>query len=253
MKIIAPLAIIGSLLFAACSSDDNGFSDTPNATLQFKMTQNWDGESFTIEDFNTTNYTNAFGNSQTINQLRYLISHIELTRESGEKVLFENPYIFVDLEAASTSNPTGTIPQGNYTAVSFVFGFNEDMNTSGLYPELNSVSWNWPPMLGGGYHYLQMEGFYQSATTPQPYAYHMGTARESEGVFDNNHFTVTLNQNFTVGETVEIEIKMNLAEWFKNPHTWNLEEYNTDLMMNYTAQKMMHDNGKSVFSLGTIQ
>jgi len=252
MKRIIPLVFI-SLLFAACSGDDDGGSEVENATVQFKMTQNWDGDNFTIDDFNTTNFTNAYGNVQTINLLRYLISHIELTKESGEKVLFENPYIFVDLEATSTSNLTGTIPQGDYKSISFVFGFNEEMNTSGLYPELNSASWNWPDMLGGGYHFLQMEGFYQSATAPQPYAYHMGTARVSEGVFEANHFTVTLNQNFTVGETVEIEIKMNIAEWFKNPHTWNLEEYNVDLMMNYTAQKMMHDNGKSAFSLGTIQ
>lgn len=251
MKRIIPLIFV-SILIAACSSDDD--NTEKQANVYFNFNHHWDDENFTIDDFGSTHYTNEFGNTLTINKLRYLISKIELTKESGEIILFENPYIFVDLEAASTSNLTGTIPQGDYKSISFVYGFNENMNTSGLYPELNSASWNWPEMLGGGYHYLQMEGFYQSATTPQPYAYHMGTARESEGVFDNNHFTVTLNQNFTVNsDSVEIELKMNLAEWFKNPHTWNLEEYNIDLMMNYTAQKRMHDNGKSVFSLGNIQ
>jgi hypothetical protein len=49
---------------------------------------------------------------------------------------------------------------------------------------------------------------------------------------------------------ITIEIKMNIAEWFKNPNTWNLNELNTILMPNFEAQKMMSANGKSVFSLG---
>jgi hypothetical protein len=45
---------------------------------------------------------------------------------------------------------------------------------------------------------------------------------------------------------------MNLAEWFKNPNTWNLNELNTVLMPNFEAQKMMSANGKSVFTLGQV-
>jgi hypothetical protein len=42
---------------------------------------------------------------------------------------------------------------------------------------------------------------------------------------------------------------MNLAEWFKNPNTWDLNEFNTGLMGNYNAQKIMNENGQSVFSI----
>ena len=49
-----------------------------------------------------------------------------------------------------------------------------------------------------------------------------------------------------------IEIKMNIAEWFKNPNIWNLNELNTVLMPNFEAQKLMSDNGKSVFSIGPV-
>ena len=43
---------------------------------------------------------------------------------------------------------------------------------------------------------------------------------------------------------------MNLAEWFKNPITWNLDDLHIMLMPNYQAQKMINQNGRSVFSLG---
>jgi hypothetical protein len=45
---------------------------------------------------------------------------------------------------------------------------------------------------------------------------------------------------------------MNIAEWFKNPTIWDLNELNTVLMPNFNAQKLMSENGKSVFSLGEI-
>ncbi|MFK8058604.1 MAG: hypothetical protein AB8B78_00770, partial [Polaribacter sp.] len=56
----------------------------------------------------------------------------------------------------------------------------------------------------------------------------------------------------TISNNAEIEIKMNIAEWFKNPNKWNLNQLNTVLMPNFEAQKMMNANGKSVFSLGEI-
>jgi hypothetical protein len=49
-----------------------------------------------------------------------------------------------------------------------------------------------------------------------------------------------------------MEIKMNLAEWFKNPNTWNLNELNSILMPNFEAQKMMRENGETVFSLSVV-
>jgi hypothetical protein len=107
-------------------------------------------------------------------------------------------------------------------------------------------------MLGGGYHFMQFEGNYLDATgAPQPYAYHNGTARVSDGVFEQNFIEVELPA-ITITNTATVEIKMNLAEWFKNPNTWDLNILNGALMGNYEAQIMMNENGQNVFSLGEI-
>ena len=47
-------------------------------------------------------------------------------------------------------------------------------------------------------------------------------------------------------------ISMNIAEWFKNPNNWDLNEYNQMLMPNSTAQILIHENGQNVFSLEDI-
>lgn len=246
-KIFITLLLIP--VFIACNNDDD--VATVEATLTFNFTHQWDDETLSNEDFGITSFTNENGDELMIDRLRYLISNIKLYSESGNTTTLEG-YQLVDLSNSSTLtfSLTENIPEGDYNLMSFTFGFSEEFNTSGLYPDLNSVSWNWPENLGGGYHFLQMDGTYATPEGQQPFNYHMGTARVGEGIFEANYVEVYLSRNFTIDGNRTFEFKMNVAEWFKNPHTWDLYEFNTDLMMNYTAQKMMSDNCVSVFSLG---
>jgi hypothetical protein len=45
---------------------------------------------------------------------------------------------------------------------------------------------------------------------------------------------------------------MDISEWYKNPGVWDLNQYHSSLMGNYTAQKLMNSIGRDVFSLGTV-
>lgn len=225
-----------------------------NKNITFNFTQNWDGQAVTNADFNNTIFTNEFGSLLNISKLRYLISRISLLKADGSTVDFEE-YKLIDLTDPTSLKLTPAImaATGDYNGIAFTYGFNEKDNTSGAYPDLNAANWNWPAMLGGGYHFMQMEGKYDDNNGGEPpYAYHNGTARVSNGVFEQNFLTFIFTQNFTITNDATIEIKMNIAEWYKNPYTWNLNDYNTDLMMNYDAQKLMHDNGETVFSIGAI-
>ncbi|MDC8000997.1 hypothetical protein POV26_08105 [Aequorivita todarodis] len=234
------------------NTDDGSCTYTKNVTFNF--TQNWDGQSVTFADFNTTFFTNEFGNVLNISKLRYLISRISLHKADGSTVDFEE-YKLIDLEnpASLTLTPAMMATTGDYTGISFIYGFNEADNRSGAYPDLNDANWNWPEMLGGGYHFMQMEGIFNDANgTPQVYAYHNGTAKDSNGVFEQNFISLNFNQNFTITNDATIEIKMNIAEWYKNPYIWDLNIFNSGLMMNYEAQKHMNENGPTVFSIGSI-
>ena len=87
----------------------------------------------------------------------------------------------------------------------------------------------------------------------QVYNLHMGTKRASTepNVFEANHFSVIANlpAETNLNSNSEIEIKMNVAEWFKDPNLWDLNVFSSPLMPNPTAQQMMHENGESVFSV----
>jgi hypothetical protein len=108
-------------------------------------------------------------------------------------------------------------------------------------------------MLGGGYHYMQMDGkFLNTDNIEQGYNYHAIRAVDNPG--DNpsfpqdTFFRVNLGA-VSIKEDGEINIAMNIAEWFKNPSTWNLNDYNQMLMPNSAAQIIMYENGQNAFTL----
>jgi hypothetical protein len=253
MKKLALLFLI-SIVAISCKNDDDSTPIDTTAAITFNFTQNWEGNSVTVADFNNTTFLNAFGNALQISKLRYLVSRISLHKADGSIVDFDE-YKLIDLTepASLTLTPAMMATTGDYTGISFTYGFNENDNTSGTYPDLNAATWNWPEMLGGGYHFMQMEGSYNdTAGAPQPYAYHNGMARVSPDVFEQNYITFNFDQNFTISADATIEIKMDISEWYKNSYLWDLNVYNTDLMMNYAAQKRMKENGPTVFSIGQI-
>ena len=119
-KLIAVSFAIITLM--ACQSDDQTIKS--EATIRFNFSHNWDGTIVTNTDFNNTQYTNAHGETLSIEKLRYLISKLTFHQSNGEKLVLEG-YILVDVTNGtnlSFSSKT-LVPTGNYTNVSFLFGF----------------------------------------------------------------------------------------------------------------------------------
>lgn len=249
-KIVFLLAV--SFAFISCSSDDDN-STPANVDLVLNFTQNWDGTNVSSSDIDTTVFTNEMGHELKIARLRYLVSKITLTHTDGT-VYNVSDYNLIDLSNLSSSiYDTGMqIPEGTYT-VSFIHGFNEADNIDAEYSDLNTALWNWPSMLGGGYHFMQFDGMYNVNTAASlPFNYHNGTARVSTGVFEQNFVNVTPQNTITVNANNVVEIQMNISEWFKNPYTWDFDVYSTPLMPNYDAQKLMQQNAASVYSVSTL-
>ena len=226
MKKIA-LILMMAVAFVSCN-DDDGNAPIQNVTVDFNFTHNWDGDAIENADFDVIQYTNAHGETLSLSKLVTFTPQIE-------------------------------IPEGTYS-VSFTFGFDDEDNDQN-YQDLNSADggWNVPVILGGGYHYMRMEGKYIDASSPDETNYQYHTIRavdlDDQGIIStltDTSFEVNLGQ-VTIGNTTNIEVKMNVAEWFKNPNTWDLTQLYTMLMPNYNAQIMMSGNGANgVFSLGNV-
>jgi hypothetical protein len=242
MKNILTFLCLSIFILSSCSSEDKNI----NITLNF--THNWDGVAITDKDLNELKFKNAARQKVSIKNLRYLVSNISL-------VDAKNYHLVNFSENTGTSINISDLTEGTYT-LSFRFGFSDEDNIDGIYQDLNSVSFNVPGMLGGGYHYMQFDGKYiDNKDEEAGFNYHTIRAVDKTDPdnlkFEDTSFEVNLG-TVTISNNTEVEVKVNLAEWFKNPNTWDLNELNTVLMPNFKAQKAMSQNGKGVFTLGEV-
>lgn len=239
------------MLFFGCSEEASQTNAPVPVTLTFN--HNWDGESITGDDLNTLKFANANGQLMSVELLRYLISDVTFERADGQSITLDGYHLIdVTRDTGLSFSLPQEVPVENYSNVSFTFGFDNEDNVDGAYLDLNSVSWNVPMMLGGGYHFMQLEGkFIDASDTETGYQYHAIRAVDNAGEtqrFQDTFFTVNLgpvdlSQNTTIG------IGMNVAEWFKNPNLWDLNVLGSRLMPNFNAQVMIYENGQSVFAL----
>lgn len=259
--LIVPALSIG---FTACEDDDddvqpdNSNSGVAKYQATINMTQFVRG---TALQMNTANkpYTNKIGQDFNVSRLQYLISDITFKKSDGTSFTLEE-YHYVDLNDPSTLTftPTNKVPKGNYSSISFTFGFDDEDNIDGNYPDLNQVNWNWLSAgmwgdLGGGYHYMRLEGKYDSLGTEKGFKTHMGTARNDNNTpntYENNHFIASpSNSGIDVSADFSFDIEMNIEEWYENTYDWDFNVYNAPIMPIYDAQKRLNENGPTVFTI----
>ncbi len=251
-KTLIAFTLITLVTFLACDSDDK----PTNVTTTFQFSNDWDGITISTSDIENTLFTNENGEDITITRLRYIISDITFTKSNGDTQIIEG-YKLVDVTNGDLQYTLDTqIETGTYN-VSFTYGLKDEDNLTGIYNDLNAAVFNVPlASLGGGYHYMQFDGKYSNETvTDAPFNYHniravnpgaTPTFPDQPTIINVNLGPVTITKNTT------IEVKANIAEWFKNPNTWDLNILNQVLMPNSEAQLLMNQNGQNVFSLGTI-
>ena len=194
----------------------------------------------------------------TLSKLVYLISDITFTSSTGE-VFEPGDYNLVDARVGTGTifTPNVELPEGEYV-VSLTYGFDDEDNQDGVYLDLNvadGVGWGVPAPLGGGYHYMRMEGMYNNNMGDQvAYQYHNVRANmpgTDPVITQDTSINVDLGI-INIVEGTTIEVKMNVAEWYRTPNLWDLNVLFTVLMPNFDAQIMMNENGQTVFSLGEV-
>ena len=210
-------------------------------------------------------YENEAGNRFLITEIQWFLSDIKLQNEIGDWTTLHQLgvsdtldisrifYIDTDIPESQTLHSC-PVKTGHYTAIRFTFGLDEYDNYTGLFNDPPESDMFWPDNLGGGYHYMKLNGKYASTGSRlHPLAIHLGIGQnEDHTEFFQNYFIVELPIDFYVKANAEnqLDLTMVIDNWFRNPHTIDFNDLGSGIMQNQNAQRLLNGNGKDVFRIG---
>jgi hypothetical protein len=250
------LVIVLALLAVACTKPNE------KAEIFLNLGYEVNGKSLVTD---TLCYENEAGNQYLITEIQWFLSNIELKNEAGDWIMLHQPgladtfdisrvyYIDTDIPESQTLH-SSPVEVGHYTAIRFTFGLDESDNQTGLFTNPPESEMFWPDMLGGGYHYMKLNGKYLNTEGHlAPLAIHLGIGQNEDCTeFYQNYFIVELSIDFTVKSNAEnqLDLTMVIDNWFRNPHTIDFDEFGSHIMQSQTAQRLLSGNGKDVFKIG---
>ena len=240
------LSVISVLLFCSCCR-------TPGGHIALSFTFAVDNAPLQLD---TCIYLNSAGNLYEVNDVQFFISKVMLETASGKLLeICDNQGVhYVDIRIPGTLSwkIADEFDNDTYRSIKFVFGLEGSQNVTGNFPNPPENNMSWPDMIGGGYHYMKINGrWIDPEGVRQPFNLHTGKISTNNGFADNT-FTVTLPlTNFsTLGKkTSEITLQMNVNEWFSNPYIFDFNVFGGSIMQNREAQEVLRANGHNVFDV----
>jgi MbnP len=251
--LVSAIAVIG------CSNDPTtppGGATTGSADVSFGFTVN--GLPLTL---NMMNYTTPAGTLYSVKTLRFIISNLRLHTDDGKSVLIKSVHYYDLGDATTQTIHVNDLLHANYTSVSFTFGLDTAHNKANEYPSI-PVIMNLPPGPSGlGYHYMQLEGNYETDAVTHAtagYTTHTGPVDASPTPYD---FSFPVSASFTPahiheGGVGKLDITFDLNGWYTD-HTpadgvdtqYDFKTLSNQMIMgNLDAQGKLKTNGPGCFS-----
>ncbi len=265
-KILLPVTFSLYLILIAaltsCHKPDDGQEDT-GGRLVITFQHSVDGSPLITDSLM---YQNAAGNPYLVSEIQYFISDVVLHLEGGDSISVNKyddiHYVDTDIDESFVYYLPDTIPEGKYESVSFTFGINEEKNRSLMFVNPPESNMFWPENLGGGYHYMKLNGKWQdTAGIIRPFNFHLGIGQiyDSTGQitgFVQNYFFVDLPSSsleIVKSRITQMDIDMNVNEWFENPVVFDFNVWGGKIMQNQEAMHIGCENGHNVFSVKDIK
>jgi hypothetical protein len=198
-------------------------------------------------------YQNEVGNKFMITEIQWFISKMELQNEQGKWVELEPRIFYIDTNIPENQTlRIASIPIGKYKTLRFTFGLDEADNQTGIYSDPPESTMFWPEPLGGGYHYMKLNGKFVDANGQLvPLNVHLGIGQNADhSEFYQNYFTVEDPIDLSIAENTENQFNlcMIVDNWFRNPNLYDFNELGSAIMQNQAAQQALKENGKDVFT-----
>lgn len=237
MKNILWLSMIVMVAFGCRKEEEPQPTPVPPAsapTHELRVEHHVDGVPLV---FDTLLYVNEAGHLYSITRLEYYISDLRL--QGDQEHVIGGPYYINGRNSVSID--LGVIPTGHYANASMLLGLPPQLNTTGALPvtmENNAMAW--PEPMGGGYHFIKLEGHFMNGSSSSGYAMHIGM----DEFLAQCMITDALQIGAPPGELV---LRFNINEIFRSPHVYDLSTGNYS-MGDMQLMGELHDNLVDAFT-----
>jgi hypothetical protein len=235
------ILIVASLFLLSCGEDEESKLD--NAQISFQFKHFYKTQELEIRADNNLIYTNSANNPWNVKVLKYYISKLSLVNQDGT-VYDVNMYKYInpaELEASYTQYLLKDIPNGRYTKLSFIFGIDSARNKPFVLENTSeNNSMEWPSQIGGGYHFMMMDGVFRNSNNQlSGYGIHLGKP--------GNQIKYEFPIDFTAveGKKSSINIKMSIDQWFDGLNKIDLNDGYGYIMEDDAKQLLFKQNGES--------
>ncbi len=257
------MILVSGMLITSCKDDDPPEPET-KGKLKIHFHHFLDGSPLQTDQMM---YTNEAGNPFLVTEVQYFISDVTLHRQGKDDILIDQwvDIYYVDNDIPSTMQweVYDPLPPGEYDSISFTFGIIEEKNKTLMFLNPPERDMFWPVFLGGGYHYLKINGKWKRPDDfVASFDFHLGPGQiyagnvivvDSITDFVDNSVRIGLPaSSFSVeaGKTTAVDLVMHIENWFRNPHTFDLDYYGGYTMQNQEAMAVMRENAHDVFRFG---
>lgn len=252
MKKLLILPVLGLLFLASCTEKED-----KHGTFKLVFQHYTDGKPLVRDSMM---YENAAENPYEITELMYFISRVKLYKHDGKVIELNSTspfhYVNPDYPETLTWESVEEAPEGSYDSLTFIFGLQAADNISNRFVNPPESHMAWPEILGGGYHYMMMNGFYLDAEgNKKTNNFHLGTGQIINGndtTFVDNSFTVTpkgIPFNISWGAITTGVLTMHIESWFDTPEVYDFNYWGGAIMQKQAAMEAACRNGKDAFTV----
>ncbi len=221
-----------------------------SATVQFKVNHLVNGEPI---EFDNMKYTSVQGYSYDVRKLYYFLSEPSLKIEGETISLPQAHYFDGKNESTLVWNVNYNFPIGKIEEVGVRFGFNDKMNDTINFPTFPAANMSWPASLGGGWHYMQLEGGFKLTPDTQTdfYNTHTGPTDGNDNSFFSTFDVSSSDYSVSGEQTIIVTLNIELTEFYVNPNEYDFTE-NSFIMNKQNIQEQIQQNGESVIDLESL-
>lgn len=222
------------LFFYRCSKTEINLT---HSNLKIQTNHLYDN---TLVVFDSIQYVTCNQDTISFSRMEYIISNIKLYSK-GKEFLYKHSF-YLNPKMGLVSFTIDSLPCTKYDSISLSVGDNHPYDSL----DININAMIWPTMMGGGYHFLKLEGYYKHNSVPTGFAMHSG-GNSLQPVY------ITLKTPMSIQKTNHtLVLNHNINKWINGTACYKISNSNYSMGVD-SLMTIINTNGKEVISFGKFE